>query len=702
MPVEDHPIFRANSANLSGSDRFFLTTSDGTRAVLIQDSTVRWCNVCEPSYHSMPLERPFNDVKHVIMSKNGEFLCLYSGTELRIIEIPWAYVDVSTITSAFQDYCFTEEKSAIRQVLFHPLAYQQETIVILKDDDTISIMNWKDHEDSEPDVINLSNGTYSLDASITDIKAITFGQDGLTLYALSASEGADIYAFYPCLAPRLRFKKGNLDRLMYKSLIQYEGLNLDTEPEVKRNTIRQLKFVSELQKEEKVKQTLEIPLGRRQVRGQGPFTIAPFPEQIYSSTGTAILSLPIGEQNELLVVLFDDGNVAILLQDLEPTMNWHCDGYSHNASLALVELLNLKSNDILQVVLRNDKFGSFTVLTSEGVYSIDTSKWSSVMDSCLADSDLSRVAELEFRSEVSFTALSGKHKSAAFWGATTEQSFISVSNSEVKVENISTVTTVPHKSASPENESRCENNTYEPTYSQPASEIMHLNQKFQKELARPPSKLIPPRERQMPLKNPSNEVQLELLTELSKDLFSKIALGQTVGATLHNRIYEQELDLTRQLKASAELMEKQQDILVHFDSQSVRSQALRTRGSTLLSRFEKFRDHLTEIHSSQKFKDFNISKKESDWFKEIRNQVLAFNSYVHHQKRLQEQLLHLKQEMVRIAQATDNQESQARDEWLELRHMLEEDTRILQDCNSQLNTASRQVPVLPESARSAK
>lgn len=691
MKVETHPIFRPSLTAQSGSDRFFLTTSDGGRAVVVQDSCIRWCNVSEPGYHSMTLERAFKDVKHVVMSKSGEFLCLYNDIELRIIEVPWAYTEVSSMANAFQLFRFVSDEARIKQVLFHPLAYQQETVVILKDDDSITIMNWQDFGDSKPDVLNLSNGTYSLDSSITDVESITFSQDGLTLYVLSVSEGADIYAFYPCLAPRMQFDKQGLDRLMYKSLIQYDVLNVGTDSEVKRNTIKQLKFVSGLHKQQNSQRIFEIPEAQRQVRGQGPFTIAPFPKQIYSSTGTGIASLPINDQNELLIMSLDDGNIAILLQDLDVTMNWDSARYNYNNSFALVELITLGSHEVQQTVVGDHKYGQFSAITPEGVFSIDTSKWSGVMASCLTESDLRPLAETKLESEVTFTELKGTPKSVAWWN-TTPQSVVKVSNREVKSKQVSEGVSKQDDGITG---SRQEPEKYNAHYSQPIAEIMQLNKKFQLESSKAPSKVIPPRERQKPLKNEASEIQLDLLTEASKDFVSKIAVGQTLGVTLHNRIYEQQLNLTHQLKASGELMEKQQTILTHLHSQSLRSDAVHARHSTLMSRFNKFKDNLGQIQNSQRFKDLEISKEEVEWFKEIRKQVLTFNRDVHNQKRLQDQLIHLKQEMNRIAQATGDQNSQARDEWHELRHMLEEDTLILQDCNNQLKSASRQVPAQP-------
>ncbi|QLQ78470.1 hypothetical protein HG537_0A07170 [Torulaspora globosa] len=692
MAANFHRIFSGSNA----SERFFVTGKGGSRAIVIEDCTVRWCDTSDQDYNFMPLLSGADGIKNVVVSKDAEYVCLYSDTELRVIEIPWGYKDASSMARAFQK-CFHKldrGDARYKQILFHPLACQQDTLVILKDDDSITIANWKDFGGAKDVVFNLSNGAYSLESYVSDIESITFGIDGITLYALSVSEGADIYAFYPCLPAVVDIPENLLDELMYKSLIQYEELNAEMKSEVKENTIRQLQFVSKLRESRNNMKLVEIHSDLRQVRAQGPFTMAPFPDKIYGSNGRMICSMPIDQNKQLLIMALDDGNVTVFFQDLEPTMNWAFAGYSFNNSLVLVELITLESKNIREMMVERELPGRFSVLADNSVISVDTTRWSTVLAKCLDESDLRPLGALDFKSETTFIQYNNTPQSLALWSSNTEQCIVTVAATNVFTKAI-TAREEERKELKDSSADSIQKKTYEAPYTQRIDEIMQLSRRFQKELAKPPAKIIDPRDRQVPLNNESNEKQLELLTEVSKELFQKLALGQSLGAALHNRLLEQQLDLTQQLKTSAELIQKRDDIQDTFDSQTTRFNHLETRHSKLRSRLDNLKDNLSKISESNKFKEMAINKKELEWFKEIRTQVLMFNQNVHNYQKQQEQLAFLGKELARISTMSTDNEPRAREEWQELHRMLQEDTKILQKCSYELNIVSHQVPTNP-------
>lgn len=696
MKADFHRILGGNFNTSNVSERFFITAKDGSIAVVIEDSMVRWCNTSDQDYSFMPLVSKFDGIKHVVVSKDAEYVCLYNDTEFRVIEIPWGYKDASDMARAFQkcSHKLGRDDARYKQILFHPLASQQDTLVILKDNDSITVANWKDFTGAKDVVLNLSNGAYSLESYVSDIESITFGVDGITLYALSTSEGADIYAFYPCLPAVIDMPESLLDELMYKSLIQYEELTAEMKSEVKENTIRQLQFISKLRGSRNNVKLLEVHSDLRQVRAQGPFTMAPFPDKIYGSNGRMICGMPIDQNKQLLIMALDDGNVAIFFQDLEPTMNWAFAGYSFNNSLVLVELITLEASNIKEIIVEKILPGRFFVLADKGVVSVDTSKWSTVLAKCLDESDLRPIGELDFKSETTFTQYDSTPQSLAFWSSNTEQCIVTVTATNVSTRAVTTRDEESKEIKKPSNEN-IQKNTYEAPYSQRIDEIMLLSRRFQKELAKPPGKIIDPRDRQVPLNNESNEKQLELLTELSKELFQKIALGQSLGAALHNRLLEQQSDLAHQLKTSAELIQRRDDIQDALGCQTTRLGQLETRHEKLRSRLDKLKDSLNEVKESNKFKEMAINKKELEWFREIRAQVLMFNQNVRNYQKQREQLAFLRKELTRISAIGADNDSRAREEWQELRRMLQEDTIILQKCCHELNVASRQVPANP-------
>ncbi|QLL33877.1 hypothetical protein HG536_0F02020 [Torulaspora globosa] len=696
MKANSHRIFGGNFVSSNASERFFITAKDGSRAVAIEDSTVRWCDTSDQDYNFMPLLSKLGGFKHAVVSKDAEYVCLYSDVEFRMIEIPWGYKDASSMARAFQkcSHKLGRGEARYKQILFHPLACQQNTLVILKDDDSVTIAYWKDITGTKDVVLNLSGGAYSLDSYVSDIESITFGVDGITLYALSISEGADIYSFYPCLPPVIDIPENLLDELMYKSLIQYEELTAETKSEIKENTIKQLQFVSKLRGSQSGVKSREIHSELRQVRAQGPFTMAPFPDEIYGCNGRMICSMPIDQNKQLLIMALDDGKVAIFFQDLEPTMNWAFAGYSFNNSLVLVELIKLEIRSIKQIMVEKKLPGRFSVLADNGMVSVDTTRWSTVLAKCLDESDLRPLGALDFKSETTFLQYNSTPQSVAFWSSNTEQCIVTVTATNIMTKEI-----IRRHEESEEikmsSEESVPKKAYEAPYSQHIDEIMQLSRRFQKELAKSPGKIIDPRDRQVPLNNESNEKQLELLTEVSKELFQKIALGQSLGAALHNRLLEQQSDLSHQLKISEELIHKRDGIQDTLAWQTTRFGQLEARHSKLRTRLDKLKDNLSKIGESNKFKQMAISKKEMDWFREIRAQVLMFNQNVRSYQKQHEQLAFLRKELARISTMGADNESRSREEWQELHRMLQEDTRILQKCSHELNIASRQVPANP-------
>lgn len=700
MSIESHPIFQRYSAGQRASDRFFLTSQNGSRAILYQDSTLRWCHVSDSEYRFMQLESFSGEVRSAILSDSGDFLCLYSDSELRIIEVPWGYNDVSSIAKAFHKFHYTvaSNEPKIKQVLYHPLAYEEDSIVILKYDDSIGILNWKDGGLSQ-DILNQYNKTFGVDTLICEIESISFSTDKLTLYALSISEGGDIYAFYPCLPSRISIAKEKLELLVHKSLVQYDSLKVETPAEGKRNTIKQMQFVSRLHKISSEGEhaasgnyKLDIPFEQRQVRGQGPFTVVPFPDRFYSCTCKEMAVLPIDESNELLIMTLDEGTIAILFKDVEMTMNWDSNPYSYNNSLVLIETIKLDVKDIGKLVVSSN-FGQFFILGNKSTHLIDTTKWTTLMSTCINNSDLRPLGELEIESEVIPVDYKGSFNSVALWDCPEELSYVFVSSNDHVVTKSTDITESRRdkKGKEVKTGSQPPSHTYKVKFSQPMAEITALNQSFQRDTAMPPSKLIKPQQRQAPLANESNEEQLDILTGISREFLSKIAKGQSLGLVLHNRIVEQQLELTRQLKFSSDIMERQALLLENYDPQCSKGDANLSRQTVLASRLNKLSDTLNKINESAKFKELEINNKEMEWFREIRDQILTFNQYVHNQKTLQEQTFYLKKELNRIKNETTNVHEKSRDDWEELRKMLEDDIKIIKDCNSQLIRASNDV-----------
>ncbi|CAR29944.1 hypothetical protein ZYGR_0AD06350 [Zygosaccharomyces rouxii] len=688
MSIGSHSIFKRASGS---SKRFLCTSQDGSKVVIYQDSSIRWCNAFDSKYEFMLLEPTIEDVEHVVLSPTGTLLLLYNSREVRIVEIPWGYSQVSY--EGFQKFRYSvdsRQDPLIKKVLFHPLAYREHCIVILKTDNTIHLLDRYYPYDKQPKllVLNQHDGAFGMEGLVTDIESITFSQDGLTLYALSVAEGCDIYAFYPCLPCSIEIDSHKLDLLMHKSLVQYENLSVETPDATKRNTIKQFQFISKLRQGLENDQTkIDIPMDWLRVRGQGPFTIAPFPDRYYDRTAVQLKILPIGANNDLLLMSFDDGTIVVLYQDLELTMCWDSKGYSYNNSLVLVESIRLERGEL---VLKQGTLSQFFVLggTSD-IYLVDTSPWSKILSNCIDNSDLEPIADLQFKSEISKIEGVSQIDSYAMWKKDTEPKDVFVSKDTVFVK--STAVNDQPSTVKDEKKANVDIPRYEVALNQPMSEILSLNASFQTEAKKPLSKLVEPSKRQTKLNNESNEEQLEILTTVSKEFLQKIVKAQALGFNLHNRCLEQQYELTRQLQYSSEILSKQDKLRSKAQSQSSECESKIQRQDKLLQRFNSLSEKLGRINESPKFREMNITDKEMAWFKEIRNQVLVFNQYVHHQKNQQDQLRYLQKELENISLEDKDVGEKSKSEWTELLSILESDTKIIKECNNQLAHASSEV-----------
>lgn len=676
---------------MNGSNRFFRTSHQGSRCVLYQDSSIRWGDVYKAKYRFMPLESPFERVIDAILSESGDFLCVYNDVEIRIIEIPWAYSDVSSMTTAFQKYRYFRKKdeSEIKQVLFHPLASLDSTIVVLRADDSICLQNWQDSKDVI--LLNEHNRALGIDGVATDVSSMSFSRDGLTLYVLSLGEGGDVYAFYPCLPSKLKIGKKEVDFLMSKSLIQYDSLDVETAAETKTNTIKQLHFVAAIRKKAinfscNERFVTEISEERRQIRGQGPFTIAPFPEKLYDYTFQEIAVLPVGEDVELVLVTLDNGTVAILFNDLELTMNWDSINYNHHNSFVLLETIKIEEPG--KIMTCDGQLGQFAIFSNTKTYFIDTKKWSEKMVNGIKNSDLRLVIEMDIESDITVIDSLPHANTVSFWKSFEEKSLVFVSNTSVVAKACTQDMLKAKRTGQLEDQSR---SPYAPHFTQPMDEIMALNQSFQREASKPPSNLLDPRVRQEPLENASNEVQLDALTQISKDTMSKIARGQSLGLILHNRLIEQQFELTRQLKSAGDIIERQKVIKEVYQRELSSRDKIQSRQKMLTERLSNLQTKLAKVEDLPKFKDMKITRKEMEWFKEIRSQVINFNQYVHNQRNLQEQLRFVAKELKR--KNSDTEQAKFLGDWEQLREMLEEDTKILNDCNAQLKHASTEFQI---------
>lgn len=698
------PIFQA-SLSASQSPSYIFSSHNGTRVVFIQDNIIRWCNsLTESSYQSLDFSRHLilDDTFRVISSASGDLLGFFNVQEIFVMEVPWGYnnIEDASVQDALQLFHYSVgqvengSRSLIKKVLFHPKSYHDSCIVVLKEDDTITMFDILNQQ-HKPIVLNKRSNSFGLDARVNDITDLAFSRDGLTLYCLNTTEGGDVFAFYPLLPPVLLLGEKDLGWILNKSLVMYESLDSTTDITVKRNIIKQLQLVSKLH------ENLDSQLGKveideeyRLVKMQGPFTINPFPDELYEYTAANITTIPIDNmQNEIVCVGFDDGSLNLLFQDLEMSMSWDVDNYVHNNSLVLIERIKIQETDIKSLRTLPEEFGKLYVFSENSVHQLDSTNWSAILSRCIEESDLNALGEVKFESKLKNIVTIEHPSNLAYISWNDTSNLVLTARGKLTFQNISNDKELETTKFDANNKSdRIDaGKHYEMSFTQPINEILSLNESFQKACINPCEKIIPPAYRQMPLKNEASENQLEIFTGISKEFLQKIIKAQSLGISIYNRIQEQQFELTRQLQATSKIISKDADLQEKLGAQNKKWDAQVSRQVKLMERFKKLTENLSQIAESKKLREKNINRGEMKWFKEIRNQILQFNNFVRSQKSLQQDLSYMKKELTRIEAETIKTDEKTQNEWDELRKMLEEDSKIIKECNEELMHVSQQL-----------
>ncbi|CCH61674.1 hypothetical protein TBLA_0F01310 [Henningerozyma blattae CBS 6284] len=707
-----HPIFKRNYLSSSfqeTSPRFFFTTNRDNRVVVVQDGSIRWCYTFSQNYHSYTIASRNFDIKDSLISNSGSFVCYYSDTDISIMEIPWSHSNSVNASSSHciqkYRYSFKKYSLTVKQVLFHPLATLESCLVVLLSDDTIVFIDFSKSFDllSSDYILNKKSKSIGLSSQISDIQSLTFSQDGLTLYALSSSAATDVYAFYPCLPPSAQFSLEQLENLVNKSVVQYEELREDDPTALKINIIKQLKFTSDLYK--KGKRALEedtdsktwkydVPLEYRLIRPQGPFTISPFPDSLYYSSPTHIVSVPIDTTNELLVLSFSDGSVVSLFQDLELTMSWDQDNFNENNSLVLLELIKTKEQNIRKLTTYAHQYGTFYILGSVKNFEVLTSHWSSTLAICIKSSDIRDLSNLLIKSVIKpFDNAAYELTSGGWWCSPTISSLLFINKSTVIELNekpkllLSDDTThlltseLAQKYIPP-----LEDKIFkiELPMGILISDLNNMNTVFKEESNKQLTIPIPSQERNVTLFNKTNENQLETLTKISKVIGIKISMGQSLGFGIYNKILDQQNIVELQLRQTQRLLEKEKILNTKYNEQADKLRAFTERQEKLMSRLLIMNEKLKKADLDTNLLNISISKKELEFFKEIRKQVLLFNEFVHKQKDQHDTLLFIKKELIRIKGENAIVDENDFKQWDRLRDMLHDDATTIETCTESI------------------
>ena len=698
--LEKKPIFNnnliASSIGVPPNEEYFVSSNhDGSKFVTMKKDQLRWGYIQKQKFSTMKVNIPnsYGEQNYTI-SDSRDTLCVFSKKGLKVVEIPWGYDDINnTMSFGFQTGWVTfDSMPHIKEVMFHPRSINDNTLVVLFENDIIMLY---DLDTCNKILINQHDKGFGFGTTIRDIKSMTFSRDGLTLYLLSVTDGGDIYALYPCLPSKIALEEEELKTATEKAVLLYDSLNGDTKDEVKRNVIRQYKFVSNLKSENVTngKTEFEMESEYRQVQLQGPFTISPYPIALYETTAKEIHRVNIGLNSEVLLLTFSNGTILILFQDQEMSMCWNSRNYIYSNSMVVIENTKHFAQSSFDKELNIFKSFNETNLAmiacgEHGINIIDMSTWGDKLDKAITNADLSSIKTISFKSLVlQKMTFHTTFPECAVWRHKGKTGIIVSGPKGVKAELMTLDIPVDEDSEESKESSpilSTETTRFQAEFAQPIREIQDLTVAYVRRCKNPFTQVIPAHIRQQELANSTNEVQLDALTTLSTQLGAVILQGESLGVMLHSRLLEQQFALSNQIKGTSDIIEKQDTLVEKYETQKRVLTEKMTKQDQLAMRLIKLNQKVNEANSAALGPDNVISEQEMMWFKDIRNQIFKFNEFVRSQRALQSQLDYVKQELSKLQNKSKVTKSKTDSEWNELRKILESDASVIKQCNEEL------------------
>ncbi|SCU97099.1 LAME_0F18514g1_1 [Lachancea meyersii CBS 8951] len=684
MLPEHHPIFKCQPFETGRLKRFVChSESNDHKTVVVEGNSIKWCLPEESEYKFVDFTAITN-CTNAVLNSLGTLLCLYSDRELQILSLDGAHSRETPI-----EYRIPVSRG-VKQVLWHPNARLDSCFVVLTPSDEICMYELLSENVTEPTgVWNSSTFKPGTDTTVRDIVSIAFSNDGMTLYALNTSEGADIYSIYPFLPSEVELSDDAIQYCFHKALLQYNGLADGDSPQTKHQVTRQLQFASQLhtqlqkhRSEPGKTDPLVLPVSSsfRKAVMQGPYTINPFPERLYLATAVQLNTLNLNDNtSEILLISFDDGTILHCFPDSEPTMAWESVEVCQNNSLVTIKAMNLPG--LIAVTSKS----AFVVLSPQKASLVDVSRLTKTIDQALRDCDISELAEADLSEQI--IEQQGSFETATLWS--TGLQFVLLSKTSTSHLDIPT----SKKTLIPREQKHIEKSTQRRPYDQPMTELLALNKKVQSLMKTPLSTTIEPRLRQVKLDNASNEEQLSVLTDISKELLTRVMVAQTSVLSLHTRVMGQQGELTKQLEMVCEIKTKKKEICEKLIPQQERWRCVEKKNESIKNRFTALQHKLKQISASDEIKSRPIARSEMEWFMEVKNQISKFNRLVYSQRDLNETLSVLKTELEYVKVDGNSTTPGAVDDvsWEELRELLAKDAKIIGECQAELQTAANEL-----------
>lgn len=687
------PFSASKLAQRNGSELFFGHQST-VRCARIPDST---------SYKVLDIPEIQFQIDGLKLNSSGTLLAVYNRNNLVITTLPSSQF-MTTQESLIKVKSFVIARDLICSLKIVDLQWNKvsrfdSTVVVLFEDGALRCFDLSYSLDEPNFVYNLTVSSRNQVGYATDVVddpvAITFGSEDslngqLILYILN-SEG-DVFSIYPFYPREIAVSKDQIEELLNETILLTNRI-VDSDSNVleKKSAINQLKFVKHLwaqvptaQTETRGTQRLLVlkPDSSQSMVTQGPYSIEPFPDTLYTDNATGISFVNCGSV-DILIIACEKSGLLFLLPDWNITMKFRNQDFEEFVilnesgefapSLTLLEFK--KSQHPAQISLSPFTCKNKVFLKRENcIYKVDLELWANELESYLQKGDsesLAKVLESDFNSDLELlTTLSPNEQYEGL--VILEDEYSSKYVAVLTSSNFNVFLLSPET----QTESPKDNVDIAPIYyktnldSTPFFMIDKLVQDIRKFKISAPS-------------GSNNVIQLDEtglrdVKDISTQVLETLVNYHKFVMSLNYRVDAQKKEFVRQIDTTNDLLqkldkveEKQVDNSESILRITQRHEALQKRLATLAEKFDKSTD-------------LPLSNSEKGWFKEIQKTTLSFNKSVKQRNLFAQQLSFIKKEIDSKKFRKEEDQEFGEHNWDSINDILKESKKLLTETSGRL------------------
>ncbi|KAG5367259.1 Nucleoporin NSP1 [Yarrowia sp. C11] len=363
-------------------------------------------------------------ISSILLNPSNTLLAVVGEKNISVIRIN----DSDIAKSSVQDISKHISASSVRSVLWNPIADPDATLEVLTGDNKVVSLGVSLETNIEKSVFELAEEDDRID-SIGEVVSFSFGHSSevmglLTLYLLN--EDGDIFCLSPWMPSSALLTQseiqGIFDQAVYieQTTKVSSGLPLpgvSTTKMFKANLVwcydlwRQIPLANkDVRHGQEVALKVSKPkpqYGDGKLKFQGPFSVTPYPEQMYNETAKQLITIN-SRGLALFAELFESGRINILMLAGGPVVcSWEQpenewvdemeeeeDGENELGlrQMVLLETIDLKGESVLSQCLHDGLVHSLAV---DSVTQIDTRNWYRKLAGAFVEQDMQVLNQLQ-------------------------------------------------------------------------------------------------------------------------------------------------------------------------------------------------------------------------------------------------------------------------------------------------------------------